>query len=59
MGPLHQRIQIGEQAVTQQNCAADVAGTAAVHPGFGNGVIRIGRMDGETGLENNILDPAD
>ena len=54
MGPLHKRIEIREETVTETDGLPDIPGTVAVHPGFCHCIVRIGRMDRKSWLEDPI-----
>ena len=58
MSPLHKRIEVREETITETDGLPDIIGAVAVHPGFCNCIICIGRMDGESGLEDTVLDPS-
>ena len=52
-------VEVGGEAVAQQDGVPDQPGRPAVHPGLGDGVVVAGRVDGEPRLEDAVLHPAD
>ena len=55
---VHERVQVGQHPVAEGVCLADVLVVLLVHPGLGDGVVVVGRVEGEPGLEDAALDPA-
>ncbi len=58
MGTFHKGIQIWEQAVAEFDSLPDIFCAVAVHPRFCHRVVNIRGVDGETGLENTVLNPS-
>ena len=56
---VHQGVQGGHQAVTQLVSLADVGQVLLIHPGLGNGVVVVGGVQAEAGLEHAVLQPAE
>ena len=52
-------VQIRSEAITQQDRVTNEICRAAEHPGLGHGVIVGSGVDGEAGLEDALLHPAD
>ena len=58
MRALHQRVERRAELVAEVDGLLDVLLFVAVHPRLGNGVVGVGRMDGEARLEDAVLHPA-
>ena len=52
---VHQGVQGGHQAVTQLVSLADVGQVLLIHPGLGDGVVVVGGVQAEAGLEHAVL----
>lgn len=59
VGLVHQGVQGGQQAVAQLVGCTDVGQILLVHPRLGDGIIVVGGVQAEAGLEDAVLQPAE
>lgn len=58
MSSFHKRIQIRNHLIAERNRFPDIFLAVAVHPRLCYRVVNVGGMNGKSGLENTILNPA-
>ena len=59
MSPYCQGIQVGAHLVPEFHSVADIIFQAAIHPWFCHRIVRVGGVNGKSGLEYAVLNPSE